>query len=292
MLSLGRKIKLIKFTLLNICKNNFYFFYKILILISCIFKFIKIILRKKTNVKYSLILDEINKNEFRKFSQNNEDGIIEYILKKIGLKKVNFIEIGFDFYENNSLNLFRKCEKGLLIDSDSDKCFMMKAIIFIFFFFKNITVINSKINKNNVNKLIIEKFGNDEVDILSIDIDGLDLYILQALEIKPKIIVIEYNFWLGPDKSLSIPYDENFIWKKDLYGGASLLAMCKIANKKDYYLIATDSSCVNAFFIHKDYRDSFEILDPRIKFKQPSRYTKKDFDIAKKFFEDKIFNKI
>ena len=286
----GRKIKNYKFKLLNYSK--YIFLYKILILIGAIFKFIKVKIRRKEYKIFSDIIDDINKYEYRKFSQNNEDGIIEYILKKTELKKINFVEIGFDFYENNSLNLFKETEKGLLIDADHDKCFLMKAIIFIFYFFKNIKVENSRVNKNNINDLIIKKFGNDKVDILSIDIDGIDLYIFEALDIRPKIIVIEYNFWLGPNQSLTIPYDENFIWKKDIYGGGSLLAMCKIAYKKDYYLIGTDSSCTNAFFIHKDFKDIFEILDPEIKFKRPLRYTKQDFAIAKSFLDDKIFNTI
>ena len=190
----GRKIKNYKFKLLNYSK--YIFLYKILILIGAIFKFIKVKIRRKEYKIFSDIIDDINKYEYRKFSQNNEDGIIEYILKKTELKKINFVEIGFDFYENNSLNLFKETEKGLLIDADHDKCFLMKAIIFIFYFFKNIKVENSRVNKNNINDLIIKKFGNDKVDILSIDTEGWELEVMMGFDQEkylPKVIVLE-NF--------------------------------------------------------------------------------------------------
>ena len=87
--------------------NCFFIFYRFSILISGIFKFIKIKFNKKSFFKYSNNLESINYHEYKITSQNNEDGIIDFIINKICSKEINFIEIGFDFYENNSLNLFK-----------------------------------------------------------------------------------------------------------------------------------------------------------------------------------------
>jgi len=287
MTSLGKKIKFIKIYYLNFLKNNFFSLYKFSILFSGIFKFIKIFFNKKTTEKYSNNLDNINNYEFRITSQNNEDGLIKFVFDTIEVKKINFIEIGFDFFENNSLNLFKKSNKGLMIDGSFEKCFLLKYIIKIFYPFKNIKVVNSLVYKENINNLINTHFLNDEIDLLSIDVDGIDYYLLEKINIKPKLICIEYNHWFGSEQSVTVPYDKNFIWKRDYYSGASLLALTKLAKTKNYHLIATDSSCTNAFFIHNDYKYKFEILDPVINFKKPIKYSKNDYFLASEFLKTK-----
>jgi hypothetical protein len=286
-MSLGKKIKLIKIYYLNFLKNNFFSLYKFSIFVSGIFKFIKIFFNKKTTEKYSNNLDNINNYEFRITSQNNEDGLIKFIFDTIEVKKINFIEIGFDFFENNSLNLFKKSNKGLMIDGSFEKCFLLKYIIKIFYPFKNIKVVNSLVYKENINNLINTHFLNDEIDLLSIDVDGIDYYLLEKINIKPKLICIEYNHWFGSEQSVTIPYDKNFIWNRDYYSGASLLALTKLAKIKNYHLIATDSSCTNAFFIHNDYKYKFEILDPVINFKKPIKHSKNDYFLASEFLKTK-----
>ena len=287
MMSLGKKIKFIKIYYLNFLKNNFFNFYKFSIFTSGIFKFIKIFFNKKSTEKYSNNLDNINNYEFRITSQNNEDGLIKFIIDTIDVNKINFIEIGFDFFENNSLNFFKKSNKGLMIDGSFEKCFLLKYIIKIFYPFKNINVVNSLVYKENINDLINTYFSNNEIDFLSIDVDGIDYYLLEKINIKPKLICIEYNHWFGPDQSVAIPYDKNFIWNRDYYSGASLLALTKLAKNKNYHLIATDSSCTNAFFIHNDYKHKFEILDPIINFKKPIKYSKNDYFLASEFLKNK-----
>ena len=108
---------------------------------------IKIFFNKKSTEKYSNNLDNINNYEFRITSQNNEDGLIKFIFDTIDVKKINFIEIGFDFFENNSLNLFKKSNRGLMIDGCFEKCFLLEYIIKIFYPFKNIKVVNSLVYK-------------------------------------------------------------------------------------------------------------------------------------------------
>jgi hypothetical protein len=287
MTSLGKKIKFIKIYYLNFLKNNFFSLYKFSIFVSRIFKFIKIFFNKKTTEKYSNNLDNINNYEFGITSQNNEDGLIKFVFDTIEVKKINFIEIGFDFFENNSLNLFKKSNKGLMIDGSFEKCFLLKYIIKIFYPFKNIKVVNSLVYKENINNIINAHFLNDEIDFLSIDVDGIDYYLLEKINIKPKLICIEYNHWFGSEQSVTVPYDKNFIWNRDYYSGASLLALTKLAKTKNYHLIATDSSCTNAFFIHNDYKYKFEILDPVINFKKPIKYSKNDYFLASEFLKTK-----
>ena len=140
--------------------------------------------------------------------------IKDVLFSKIGLKKINFVEIGFDFYQNNSLNFLGKVNKGLFIDGSENKVIKLKSIIALLYPFKNINVIKKFIDKDNLNSIIDDRFhSDDEIDFFSIDVDGNDYYLFENLKVRPKVICIEYNFWYGPDVKCSVPYDKNFIWE-------------------------------------------------------------------------------
>lgn len=283
-LGLSRKIRSFRENILFKIKIKNIHIYKFLILIGAFFKFIVKINKNKNYTKYSKDLDKINNFEYSITSQNNEDGIINYILSKINVSKINLIEIGFHYFENNSLSLLKKINKGLFIDGDYWQTYLLKYISKIIFPLKDIHFANVFVNKNNINSIISKTFSNnEEIDFLSIDIDGLDYYLLQSLKLSPKIICVEYNFWYGKEANCSVPYDENFRWEPGtLYSGASLLALNTLLNSKGYSLIATESACVNAFFIRDDFKDKFEILDPIKNFKEPAKYNKSDIERARK----------
>ncbi len=274
-LGLSRKIFSIRNTLLEKLKILSPKIYQYVITIATNCKFFYKIKKKKKFNFYSKNLDEINKYEYKKTSQNNEDGIIEHLINKLNIKNFNFIEIGFDYYENNLINSLKKANKGLFVDASNEKVLIFKNIIKFFFKKRKIFVKNSFITKDNINKIISEYFSNDEeIDFISIDVDGVDYYIFENLKFRPKIICIEYNFWFGKDAKCSIPYSENFKWEiGSIYSGASLNAICSLALSKDYYLVALESSSVNAFFIRGDLKNQFKILDPSKNFKTPLRYT-------------------
>ncbi len=283
-LGLSRKIRSYRELSLDIIKRKNINIYKFLLLVGAFFKFISKINRRKNSRKYSENLDEINNFEYSITSQNNEDGIINYIFKKLKVFQPNFVEIGLDYYENNSLALLRKANKGLFIDGDNKKIFLLKNILKIVYPFKKFSFVSEFINKKNINLLISQTFRNDEeIDFMSIDVDGIDYYLLEEVSFYPKLICIEYNFWYGKNVKCSVPYNENFRWKMgSLYSGASLLALNDLLNSKGYHLIALDSGCVNAFFIRDDLKENFKILDPIKSFKEPLKYDKKDIDKGRK----------
>ena len=276
-LKLSRKIRNFRNLFLESIKKRSLLLYKIVIIPFSLLKFLYKKNKKKSYQKYSDNLDDINKYEFEKTSQNNEDGIIKNIFDRIKLKKVNFVEIGFDYYENNSINFLDKANKGLFIDGSKDKIFKLKSIMKLLYPFKNINVLSKFIDRDNLNEIINYYFNGLEIDFFSIDVDGNDYYLFENLEIRPKIICIEYNFWFGPNIKCSTPYDKYFIWEEGtLYSGASLNALCSLAKTKGYHLIALDSNCVNAFFIRSDLKNHFEIIDNIKSFKTPKKYLNKE----------------
>ena len=126
----GRKIKKIKRNFLYFLKKNLNSkLYNFIVLSLSKKKFLESKNRKKIILKKSDNLDYLNNYEYKISSQNNEDGIIEYLESNIINPDKLFFEIGFDFNEFNSLNLIRKNWSGTLIDGDQIKCDKLKACI-------------------------------------------------------------------------------------------------------------------------------------------------------------------
>jgi len=61
--------------------------------------------------------------------------------------------------------------------------------------------------------------------------------------VNPILLIIEYNSVLGAD-AITVPYDPKFVRMKahysNLYFGASLKALCYLAEKKGYAFIGSN----------------------------------------------------
>jgi len=278
--------------ILEIIKKKTFSLYKIIIVTSGLLKFLNKINQKKKYKNFSSNLDNINKKEYRITSQNNEDGIINFIFSELQLDKLNFVEIGFDFYQNNSLSLLKKSKKGLFIDGDEKKVLILKNIIKILYPKKNLIVQNHLVDVDSINNLIKQNFeASDEVDFLSIDVDGMDYYLFESIDFSPKLICIEYNFWFGKNLKCVAPYKKNYKAESlSEYVGSSLRALIGLAKLKGYHLIALESNCVNAFFIRDDLKHKFDILDIDKSFKEPAKFNKQVInEVQKKLIAKELF---
>ena len=289
------KIKKLRENILEFIKKNFFTLYKVIIVIGGCIKFFNKINRKKKYTKFSSNLDKINDFEYQVTSQNNEDGIINHIFDQLKIDKLNIIEIGFDYYQNNSLGILKKCNKALFVDGDNKKVIILKNVLKLFYPKTKITVQNALVDIDNINQIKEQNFNDqEEIDFLSIDVDGIDYYLLKEINFKPKLICIEYNFWFGKDLCCAEPYEKNYTLDSlSDYVGASLKAITKLANSKGYHLIAIDSACINAFFIRDDLKHNFEILNLEKSFKYPFKLDKKlILEIKEKLFlkDLKYFN--
>lgn len=237
-------------------------------------KFKRTIKRKKSYKIHSDNIDKINTFEYKITSQNNEDGIIEFIFNKIPNNKI-FFEIGFEFYENNSLNLIQNGWSGVLIDQNRDEVLLTKKLLNFFFPNNKVNVLRKKITKENINLILNKDNKFQLIDFFSLDVDGNDYWILKNIQLDNiKCICIETNSWIDKNLKKTISYDENFQYMDDGYFGASLLAYHDLLKEKNFDLIAIDSSGTNAFFVARKYSYLFEILDPIKSFKfNPYQYS-------------------
>lgn len=192
----------------------------------------------------------INNIKYKKNSQNYEDGIIKEIFNNIGTQNKISCEFGFHSDEANSLSLMENDWKCIYFDANLkniDKFNKMYGNKY-----HKCKAYHKKITKDNINELLRENNLVDNIDFLSIDIDGNDYYILDIINVcKPRCICIEYNATLGPDNSITIPYDAKRISPYSDYWGSSYSALVNLADRKEYNLVAVESG-VNLFFVRKD----------------------------------------
>lgn len=193
--------------------------------------------------------------EFSGFSQNGEDGILDVLRKKLLSSNRYFIEIGSaDGMQNNSSWLVVAGQyNGLMIDGNRRLVERTKRMLLNHSI--GLECLNMFVNSENVQELKFLALHSDP-DVFSLDIDGIDYYIAKAIidgGFRPKIFVVEYNSVYGPERSMTIPYQENFVFTKahptQLYYGVSIAAWRKLFQHYDYRFVAVDSKGVNAFFV-------------------------------------------
>ena len=204
---------------------------------------------------------------YKVYSQNDEDGIINEIFKRIGTETKEFIEFGVENgLECNSHFLLHRGWHGLWIEGNANACKQIGNKFRPVIKDGRLKVVNAFINRKNIETLItehrnIQKKGT-EPDFLSIDIDGNDWYVWDAIRaIKPRLVCIEYNGKFPPDYSWKQAYNQKHIWDYTDWQGASLKALELLGRKKDYVLVGTNLTGTNAFFVRKDLYSTDKFMD-------------------------------
>jgi len=204
---------------------------------------------------------EINEYERKSHSQNGEDGILQYLFSRVGTALHTFVELGIgDGKECNCASLaLNHGWSGLLVDSSHKNISIAKEYYqkMLGSGSSAVKLLQCRVTVDNVNKVLRDNGFNREIDLLSIDIDGNDYWMWKAMTaIDPRVVVIEYNSSFGPERSVTVKYDENFDrfnkHPSGFYHGASLAALTKLAHAKGYILVGCESSGANAFFVRKD----------------------------------------
>ncbi len=218
--------------------------------------------------------NSLNKKEHRVFSQHGEDGIINEIFKRIGTTNKQFFEFGAgNGLENNSIFLLTQGWSGIWVEGSNKNYNILCSIFKNAINNKKLIIKNEIINENNINKFVKANSINEEIDFMSIDIDGNDYYIWKALEIKPRVLCIEFNASFPPNSEFLDKISDEF-WDNSLWFGASIDVMTKLAHSKGYSLVCVDSSGTNLFFLRNDViNESFEDINNIEKLYFPTRYS-------------------
>ena len=197
------------------------------------------------------------------YSQTDEDGIIAEIFNRIPNNKT-FLEIGIQTgVECNTLYLLLKGWRGTWVEGSPTYCKIIADNLGGSSFPGKLNVVNSFIDRDNIVgifKNTHEFFGVNELDFFSLDIDGNDFYIAEALfnnGIYPKVVCVEYNAKFPPPVSLNIKYNKSHVWDYSDYMGCTLQCYTDLFEKHNYTLVCCNIPGINAFFVRNEFAHLF-----------------------------------
>lgn len=229
---------------------------------------------KSSHVDIQLLKDckRFEDIEFSVFSQNGEDGIINYLTTLLIMPTYNFLEIGSgNSIENNSSFLsFIKKYNGIAVEGNQK----LSARAQYSFQSLNLGVQYQHLFVTPENVVDLIDDNNRNCDFFSLDIDGVDYYIAKSLfehGFRPKIVCVEYNAVFGPNDECTVEYTTNFDYRKEeymqLYYGVSYSAWLRFFEQYDYEFVTCDRNGVNMFFIDKSESDASIELPMPIEFR-------------------------
>jgi hypothetical protein len=212
-------------------------------------------------------LPKLSDTGFKCYSQCDEDGILLYLISALGISSKLSVEIcAGDGSECNSANLIINHNwHGLLVDGNKqlvergNEYFRKLPQTYVY----PPKFVHSWITKSGVNDLVASNGFSGDIGLLSLDLDGVDYWIWEALDaVTPSIVIVEYQDILGPDRNWTVPYSDTFSAAEHPktqgmpnFAGASLGAFVKLGRRKGYRLVGTNCYGYNAFFIKNGLGD-------------------------------------
>ena len=200
-----------------------------------------------------MLFSDLEAHSARIYSQSGEDGSLACLFDRIGAQTRYFVEFGAKdgVRDSNTANLrLHEGWKGLLMDGSRPDAAVDGGVV------SDVTgarVQQAFVDVENINELFFRYGVPKQFDLLSIDIDGNDYWVWDALvDFRPRVVVIEYNIFFAPEERCTIPYDPSHRWDETAYHGASLGALRALGSRKGYELVYTDPYAPNAFFVTRD----------------------------------------
>ncbi|TPX33618.1 hypothetical protein SmJEL517_g03551 [Synchytrium microbalum] len=187
-------------------------------------------------------LYNIRQHERRVYSQDNEDGVIEYLFDNMGTTNKRYVEFGTQSCsECNTRWLWEEYGwDGLLIDGNGKTG-------------DSRIIRNHYITEDNIVGLFQKYDAPKEMDLLSVDIDSQDFYVLDAIlrgGYRPRVVVVEINRSFGLNESYTIDRSV-LVWKGDSAFGMSPLAANRLCNKYNYHGVYLQANGVNLYCVSR-----------------------------------------
>lgn len=235
-------------------------------------------------------VDDLQRAEFRVSSQWGEDGIIQFLVQRVPIEKKVFVEFGVqDYTEANTRFLLQNDNwAGLILDSNCGHIARIREDEIYWRF--NLKAICALVTRENINQLICGQGLCGDIGLLSIDIDGNDYWVWEAIDcVQPRIVIIEYNSLFGPRAAVTVPYDPAFDRRRahysHLFWGSSIAGLCTLSQRKGYGLVGSNSAGNNAFFVRSDVLSGLRTLTPEEAYVRAQWRDSRDKDGSLSFFE-------
>jgi hypothetical protein len=213
------------------------------------------------------VLPRVSEIGFKCLSQADEDGILLFLFSIIGVARKLSVEIcAGNGIECNTANLILNHGwHGLLVDGDEANVERGRR----FFARSKHTYVYPPrfacawVTRGSINEILTTNGFSGEIDLLSLDLDGVDYWIWESITaVAPRVVVVEYQDILGPDRSWTVPYADDFSARDypmtngmPNFAGASLPAFVKLGRRKGYRLVGVNRYGYNAFFVRNGLGD-------------------------------------
>jgi len=165
------------------------------------------------------------------FAEHGEEGILKHIFEKIGFGKNKFVlDIGAGHQEIGSSTVWLRKEyklNSLLFD-----CHPRQSMS---------NIIKDFLTKENILSLLENHNAPNNIDMLNVDIDGNDYWILKEILDSKKysfnLIMVEINPNIPHDKTYVMPYNGGARKHRNINYGAGLAAFDKLLSQYGYKLL-------------------------------------------------------
>ncbi len=199
----------------------------------------------------------LSRHEFRVYSHAGEDGVIQFLTRSLPIANRRFVEFGVEDYReaNTRFLLVKDYWTGLILDGDPANIARIKSDPL--FWNADLKAEAAFVTRENVNDILTTAGFTGDIGLLSVDVDGNDYWIFDAITVaRPVIAIVEYNHRFGPSRSVTIPYDPGFVrlrtdWTWH-FGGASLAAIVGAAARKGLSFVGCNTFGNNAFFVRTE----------------------------------------
>jgi hypothetical protein len=203
-------------------------------------------------------VDELRDAQFKVFSQNGEDGIIQYLVKAVKPAARTFVEFGVQNYleSNTRFLMMHNGWRGLVLDGEQAYIDFIRGSKWYGWKYP-LRAECAFVTAENINELIRSNGFSGDIGLLSIDLDGVDYHVWKAIDVvRPAIVVIEYNRAFPVERLITVPYSENFdrtaAHSSGAYCGCSLSAAVHLGKKKGYRFVGVEDFNTNAFFVREE----------------------------------------
>ena len=185
----------------------------------------------------------------KRYAQFGEEAIFDYIFQNIGTTNKFLVDFGASSLNlglSNSKYLLENGWTGLLMDGKSDGNPLIKEEF---------------ITAENICDLFAKYNTPKEFDLLSIDIDGNDIWVLEKIlgAYSPRVIINEFNGCIPVGVSKAIKYNPSHSWGENDYYGGSFDAFKKLGAKFGYTLVHQVAT-TNMIFVRQDIVPEFDYV--------------------------------
>jgi hypothetical protein len=205
----------------------------------------------------------------RVFSEFDEDGIALFLLAVAGSPTRRFVDVGAGdgVFASNTANLALNLGfDGLFVDADEARIERGRR----FYARHPDTMVHPPafvrafVTRENVNEVVAGAGFTGEIDLLSIDVDGNDYWIWQALNaVQPRLVIAEAHPEFGREDYV-MPYDSGFDAHAAAPGtwiGASAAAMLRLGDELGYRPVAANQYGFNIFFARRGLAEQLPTLE-------------------------------